>query len=406
MNNKTIIMKKIILLCLYLLFIVNVRAQISIRQSATDIQLPRIINANTAVKSVKDLNGKVIWIEFWATYCGPCVDAMPRLQALQKQFKGKLQVIAISTEKEKRVRQYLINKPSDLWFAVDTDNLFEKVFPYRVIPQSVLIDKTGKVVAITDPENITAEVIKNVLAGKNIDLPVKADNMTTDPVKTYFNADASVKSRFVMQPEINGLSSMSKTYPQYSAFKNRRISVINLSLQAIYRLAYRDMPYGRVIDLTEKANVKQKRINYCLDLIVPHGHESKLYETLIKELQSRFDLEASVEKRAKPVYVLKISDTTKISQLTMSKNQQRGITATHGSFDGQNIKITEIANYLEGFGLVKMPVVDETGLQKRYDITFEYQPEKDGSLTEALNKLGFKLEPAEREINMLVFREK
>jgi uncharacterized protein (TIGR03435 family) len=51
-----------------------------------------------------------------------------------------------------------------------------------------------------------------------------------------------------------------------------------------------------------------------------------------------------------------------------------------------------------------MPVVDETGSDVKYDIEFNYQPEKKGALTDALTALGLKLEKGERDIDILVFR--
>jgi uncharacterized protein (TIGR03435 family) len=397
-------MKKIILLTITVLIALFTEAQVKIGQTIPEIKLPALLNTQTRVNSLIALKGKVIWLEFWGTYCGPCVTAMPQLQQLQKQYSGKLQIIAISMEKEKRIAQFIVNKPSNLWFALDTADKFREYFPYHTIPHSVLIDGNGRVVAITEPSNITAKVIADVIAGKAINLSVKSDNMTEDPIKTYFNADASVQNRVLFQPEIKGLSSMSKTYKTDSAFKNRRLSMINLPLETIYRIAYNDMPYGRVIDLTPKENIKENKAMYCVDVIVAKGHEDELYPTLIKELQARFDLKAAIEKRSKEVYILKIADTAKIKQLKPPTEQEETFGGGGGVFNGQDVKLGMVANYLEGFGLVQMPVVDETGSTARYDISFDYMPEKKGSLMEAITSLGLKLEKGQREIDMLVFR--
>lgn len=384
----------------------RVNAQLKIGQPVPDIKLPVILNAKQSQISLNDLKGKVIWLEFWATWCSPCVEAMPHLQQMQKQFSPKLQVIAISSEKEKRIVQFLQNKPFNLWFAVDTGDMFQQYFPYRTIPHAVLIGPDGKIAAITEPGNITAATIDDLLKGKTIDLPVKQDNLSTDPVHDYFFAADTVTRRFLMQPQIAGLGSSSRSYLSDSVFRGRRLTVFNLTLQGIYRIAYGDVPHDRTLDLTPKPTAGKGATMYCMDIIVPKGQENSLYPTLLAELKSRFDLNAAFEKQNKKVYVLKIADSSKVRQLKISAAGAENFSARDGQFDGQHGKLAKVADYLESFGVVKAPVVDETGDDKYYDIDFNFQPEKGESLTDALAGLGLKLEQGEREIDVLVFRPK
>jgi len=397
-------MKKAALFILVLMLSIYASAQVKLGQDIPNIKFTTILNANEKTATLTDLKGKVIWLEFWATWCGPCVAAMPHLQQLQKQFGNKLQVITISTEKEKRIGEFIINKPSNLWFAVDTADALRAFFPYHTIPHAVLIDGNGKLVAITSPENIKAGTISDIIAGKIIHLPLKEDNMNQDPWTTYFSADKTIKSHFIIQPKIEGLNSGSKSYHKDSVFKDRRISMMNLPLETIYRIAYGDLPYGRTIDLTPKENVKENKKMYCIDFIVPQGREKELLVLLRKELQDRFDLKAAIEKRTKEVYSLKIADTAKVKLLKLTTDKEETFAASHGAFSGQDIKLSKIADYLESFGLVNMPVVDETGSSTKYDISFDYQPEKKGSLMDAISNLGLKLEKEQRDIDMLVFR--
>jgi thiol-disulfide isomerase/thioredoxin len=230
---------------LLLLFILSSKptfAQVNIGQVIEDMPIPKLLNTKSTFHNIDQLKGKVIWLEFWATWCSPCIKAMSHLQKLQKAYAGKLQVIAISTEKEKRILQFIKNQRSDLWFAVDTANTFSKSFPYQVIPHSILIDAGGEVIAITNPEKITSQLIADVLAGKRIDLPLKADVITQDPWGTYFGVVDKNKGRFTMLPKIDGLASSSRSYKNDSTFKDRRISMINISLELAYRIAYGGLP--------------------------------------------------------------------------------------------------------------------------------------------------------------------
>ena len=58
--------------------------------------------------SLRDLRGKVVVLNFWATWCPPCVEEMPSLIAMQKQMKDKVTVLAVSTdESESAYRQFI-----------------------------------------------------------------------------------------------------------------------------------------------------------------------------------------------------------------------------------------------------------------------------------------------------------
>jgi uncharacterized protein (TIGR03435 family) len=378
--------------------------QAKVGQTVGDIRIKNLLNSPIKIDNLEQLKGKVIWLEFWATWCSPCIEAMPHLEKLQQAFANKLQVIAISNEKEKRIRQFLANRPSVLWFAIDTAETFQKLFSYRVIPHAVLIDLQGKIVAITEPKNITKQVIADVLAGRAINLPVKEDNMLQDPWATYFSLPDSTQYKFDIQPQLKGLPSSVRNYATDNTFKKRRLTIINFTLGAAYRIAYGNFPYGRTVDLRNKTEVAEKSKMYCIDIVVPKGHETELLPTLRRELEQRFDLQVTVEKRLKPVYVLRVIDQQKIKNYQSPKAKDGDFSGGLGSFSGQGIHLGKIAEYLEGFGIVNLPVVDETNNLDQFDITFTYQAEKKEDLEQALAKLGLGIYKEEREINMLIFK--
>ena len=64
--------------------------------------------------------------------------------------------------------------------------------------------------------------------------------------------------------------------------------------------------------------------------------------------------------------------------------------------------MTDFAAYLESYGNGHMIVVDETHINKKFDIKFSFQPEKPESLTQILNKMGLVLEKDQRRIDMLL----
>jgi uncharacterized protein (TIGR03435 family) len=356
---------------------------------------------NAPVKSIdlSKLKGKIVLIEFWATWCSPCVDAMPHLAQLQTKYHNKLQVITITDEKTARIRQFLSSRPSNLWFAIDTGRGITSVFPHRAIPHTVVISAQGKLIANTTPESVTASVIDSLLQQKEVHLAEKKETLLTPPeiVKQYFFAADTVKSRFIMQAEMKGAGSFSTTHLQDSVFRGRRFTCLNSSLSSLYRMAYHNFPYGRTIDKTgEKGNGPL----YCVDLIVPDKKD--LLPTLQKELSKRFDLQAKIEQQTKDVYVLKITNKDKFETIPMNTSGKRTYGSMHGEIDQQYITMANLADYLEDFGTEKLPVVDETLNKAHFDIKFSFQPEKPESLTAVLSNMGLSLEKATRQVNFLV----
>jgi uncharacterized protein (TIGR03435 family) len=389
-----------ILLISFLLLANVTLAQVKNGEAVPEIQFNKILNSPSKSANLSSQKGKIVLIEFWATWCSPCVAAMPHLQDLQKKYKNQLQIITVTYETENRINLFLKTRPSNLWFAIDTGEYLHTLFQHRTIPHSVLIDADGKLVANTSPEQITANVIDKLIKKEPVNLVSKVDNLTKDFAKDYFFASDTVQSRLLIQPEIKGGPGMSTTFNNNAAFAGRRLMLINIPLENMYRMAYGGLSYGRTIDQTLNAE-KNKNEMFCLDLITSKPEE--LYPTLQKELLKRFELQAKVEKKMKPVYILKVENMEKVNQITENKKPEKGgYGGGSGTFSGDGVLFADLADYLEGFTIVNLPVVDETGIKRKLDFQLVYQAENPASITKALANLGLKLEKTEREIDMLI----
>ncbi len=128
--------------------------------------------------------GKVYVLEFWATWCGPCIRAMPHLSKLQKDHP-ELTVIGVAgferaadaAAMERKVREFLDGRGKDVEFriALDTDGSMAQEWmnaaKRRTIPTSMVVGKDGKVAFVGSPN---AELDAAVLAALGKD-PADAD---------------------------------------------------------------------------------------------------------------------------------------------------------------------------------------------------------------------------------------
>jgi peroxiredoxin len=98
---------------------------------------------------LSDYRGKVVLLNFWATWCGPCLEEMPHLSAWQRDYGAAgLQVIGISMDDEAApVRRLLAKNPVLYPVALGDARLGESYGGILGLPQSFLIDRRGRVFA-------------------------------------------------------------------------------------------------------------------------------------------------------------------------------------------------------------------------------------------------------------------
>ena len=95
---------------------------------------------------LKDFKGKVVLLEFWATWCPPCRLSAPELQALHERMEGEdFAIIAIAVEdKLQRVRKFIEEKGITYTVVID-DKGVDDAYGVHSIPTTLLLDKEGNV---------------------------------------------------------------------------------------------------------------------------------------------------------------------------------------------------------------------------------------------------------------------
>lgn len=113
------------------------------------------------------LEGRVVLIDFWATWCTPCIESIPRLNELHTKFENeKVTFFSVTYEPPPYVRDFLRTHPIASEVGIDDSFNTFKTFQAWGIPVIFIFDSKGKLVAAVHPNNLTPAVISEALRGE------------------------------------------------------------------------------------------------------------------------------------------------------------------------------------------------------------------------------------------------
>jgi len=116
---------------------------------------------------LKDFNGKLVFINFWATWCGPCKEELPSMEVLYREFKDRgfvLLAISVDYGGTTLVKEFIAN--SRYTFPVLLDPNCETLDLYHIkgIPTTLIIDRKGKWVGrVVGPRNWQSSDARSIL---------------------------------------------------------------------------------------------------------------------------------------------------------------------------------------------------------------------------------------------------
>ena len=359
-------------------------------------QLKSVVNYKTDSLNFKDTKGKILIIEFWGTWCSPRIPALQHLDEIRNKFPDDVFVVGISDDSKERLTKFLTKRAVNIPLASETDLKLNGMFPFNVVPHTIIVDKNGKIIAITSPNEITEEKIREIIVGKNPTFKPKQDKEFDSRID-YFGADESTDYSITQKAFIQGFPSFSTRGK--GVFKDRRISCVNLSPQSILQLAFKKSSETTIVNLPKEKKSFLPENLYCFDIIVKDSDKANLYKIMQAEAMKLLGMKANIEKRTVDVYVLqKVADILKES----TKKEPSGESSGKG-IKSENLEMDFLVNFLANN--LQKPVVDETNLKGKYDINFEYAEEDPNSLKKALESLGLRISKEKREVEMLIISQ-
>lgn len=155
-------MKSVLTLLVAVGMYASVLAQPAVGSKAPEIALPG--SAGETVK-LSSLKGKVVLIDFWASWCGPCRRSMPALKEVYKKYKDKgLEIYGISLDDNKPAWDKALKEDRTPWLhVIDREGGTARQWGIQYIPTSFLLDKEGKLIAVNAEKDALEKLLKQLL---------------------------------------------------------------------------------------------------------------------------------------------------------------------------------------------------------------------------------------------------
>ncbi len=205
-------------LTLYCLLAVSlIHAQpYAVGDKVVDFPLRVVLNESSAPASLAALGKEITILDFFGTWCAPCIRALPVLATLREKFKGSVAVVLISVEEESQLKAFIEKRrPFAFPLVVDIDERITNRFKPPSYPYTVVLNANREVLAITDAASLTEENIRTWLQKKN-EITEQKQGMAVKP-------DSMVQKQAAEEPA----NLVTPTLPQFNP-------VIELSRQFIY----------------------------------------------------------------------------------------------------------------------------------------------------------------------------
>lgn len=175
-------------------------------------ELINILGGTNPGINTSGLKQKAVLLDFFATWCLPCIAGLTKLDSIQSQFENDLQIILVTRESAEKVcnaKQKHASLRQSKLPLITSDTVLSKLFPHRMVPHLVWLDKDKYVKAITHAHDVKTATIDSLIRGNELNLQLKKDVISFDREKSLLENEVTARAMLYGSTLIKGMSGMS-----------------------------------------------------------------------------------------------------------------------------------------------------------------------------------------------------
>lgn len=389
----------------------------------------RLINAERHMARIADYRGKLLLLDFYATWCSSSRAPLPRLDSLQQQFGDSLQILLVSyrgsRDTEASVKTFFqewrtpagarLRLPSTL-----NDTTLIKLFPHRRIPHFAWIAPDGTLGAVTSAAAVTASNIRRALT-KGIMPPSKKQDVDLSQPLLLSGAvlPEAGKPHYSLLAQGKLDDGPSRVLLRRDGEKINGIVLANMPLLNLYKLAKRQL-YPELGDTRfevegvdsallyqEKSGLTAEewktRHTYTYELHLQQaGNTSLLYQALLQDLNRYSGYQGILEMRQADCLLLRRKGRR--SKLGSKGGPPENSLFRQHQPTMQQMPLAVLVARLNSNNTLPLPVVDASGYTGMADLTFPEGISDLPGLQRQLRRQGLVLKQARRPVAVFVLR--
>lgn len=390
---------------------------LTIGDTLPDIALSSIINYKSSRACLSSFKGKLLILDFWATWCTSCLKHFSKMDSLQQQYAGQVQVLLVNAkntgDNEKKIKIFFERRkaPNGRPYALASvieDSLLTKLFPHKLLPHYVWLDSSRKVVAITDADALSAKNITAFLNGGIPALRLKKDVLSYNPAAPLLvNGNGGNDSNLLYSSTFSGFIPGLPSGVIYTTTATTwQVTMLNLPVLSLYQQALH-FPANRVLlNVKNRSSFNPASVtptnSFCYQLTLPAATTPAQKASLIaQDLNRLLGLQGSIQTRTLSCWVLVRG------QQPLQRPKASLVPAGAEIVQLNNQPLSALLIALNGSAITFPPrriVIDETGYTGTINLQLTLS-ENLQALNQQLATYGLRLVPAQRPLPVFILAD-